>query len=748
MRCKGRIIVRGVVQGVGFRPFVYAAAEDLGISGRVTNLGSEVEIYAYGDNFEKFLERVSHGTPLSEIDSIEVLDAPERAAPGSFTIAESADGSLTGFIPADVAICDECVNDLYQPEGRYRNYWATSCVNCGPRYSIIRTLPYDRERTSMDVFPMCAECRREYTDPGCRRHHAQTIACASCGPGLQILDPHGNTVECVDPIRGAAELLDRGAIVAIRGTGGFHIACTEGSVDDLKRRLGRTEQPLAVMIHPDVIDTIAVVTDEERQALESRVCPIVVLEKQDHLAHMEISNLHTIGCMLPYTGLHHLLFHHLSEPLLVMTSANIPGYPMITDIDHAMAHLKDCVDYFLTHDRVIVNRIDDSVVRDGYIIRLSRGLSPRRVPIDLGSACILGVGPERNSNITIYRNGFCITSPHIGNIRNPATLAYLEETVETIGSLIGAGYDVIAHDAHPQFLSTRYAASLADECGAALVEVQHHRAHIAATTQDECIGIAIDGVGYGDDGAVWGGEVFAGETTDLRRVAHLEYHLMPGGDLATEFPERMLYAILPTEGIRGLLASRGWGDTELGVLERQVERRFNATWTSSTGRVLDAASAMLGICGRRTYDGEPAMRLEARAASGRAVPWDLEFMSDGGCEVLSTRALCREALRRYERVQALHPDEAYHAINSIAASFQYNLARGISALAIHAAEDRGIPRVALSGGIVYNHTIRETIREEIMKAGLEVVINRACPPGDGGISYGQCIYAGALLRER
>lgn len=734
MRTRGKIIIRGIVQGVGFRPFVYAKAREFGITGTVKNLGSEVEIHAFGDHFEEFLKAVSEGTSLSQIDSVDVQNLRGNP-PDTFTILESGSGSLSGFIPTDVATCDDCIADIFANGGRYEGYWATSCVNCGPRYSIITAIPYDRERTSMAEFPMCAACGSEYTDPSCRRHHAQTIACAACGPHLALLRADGTPV-AGDPIREAAALLDAGSIVAIRGVGGFHIACTEEVAPELKRRLGRTEQPLAVMATPEEVERIAIISDEERRILHSRERPIVVLAKRDPASHPAISGLHTIGCMLPYTGLHHLLFANLAHPLLIMTSANLPGYPMITDLETALKRLSGQVDYILTHDRRIVNRCDDSVVRDGYIIRLSRGLAPKRAAIELGDACILGVGPELNANVSVYRNGFCITSPHVGNVRNPQTLAYLQETAEKIGGLVGARYDRIVHDLHPQFLSTRYAREVAEAAGAELLAVQHHRAHIAATTREECVGIAIDGVGYGDDGTVWGGEVFAGEVPHLDRVAHLEVVPMPGGDLATRFPERMLYGILPTPGIRDLLALRGWSEMELSVLVRQVERGLNVAATSSTGRVLDAASALLGICRERTYDGEPAMKLESAAYAGKPSAWDLEYRRDGGCEVLSTRSLLTEAYRR---------SAAGERVGDIAASFQYNLARGVAAMAIQAAEERGIPRVALSGGVAYNKAIREAIRDEVLAAGLEFVMNKEYPLGDGCISFGQVVYGGSVV---
>ena len=742
-RTRGRITVRGIVQGVGFRPFVFAKAQEMGIAGTVKNLGSEVEIRASGPRFAEFVAALRRGPPLARIDSVTVDDMDGDVGEG-FSILASSAGSLTGMIPPDVATCDACIADIFRKGGRYGNYWATSCVNCGPRYSIIESLPYDRERTSMSAFPLCPACAAEYHDPRSRRHHAQTIACASCGPGLLLSDSAGRMVECTDPVRETAMLLDAGRIVAIRGTGGFHIACTEESSGELKRRLGRIEQPFAVMVRPDTLDSIACVSDEERSCLLGPVHPIVVLEKRDPSAHAGISSLHTIGCMLPYTGLHHLLFSHLAHDLLIMTSANLPGYPMITDIGQAMARLAGDVDFFLTHDRTIVNRCDDSVIRDGYVIRLSRGIAPKRTAIDLGKSCILGVGPELNANATLYRDGFAVTSPHVGNVRNPATLDYLKETVARLHRFLGADVAVVAHDLHPQFLSTRFAQELSEDGSLERVPVQHHRAHIAATTTEPCIGIAIDGVGYGDDGSVWGGEVFCGQVPHLDRVAHLEPVAMPGGDLATRFPERMLYGILPEEEILTLLSSRGWSGIELGVLKKQVATGFNVAMTSSTGRVLDAASALLGICRERTYDGEPAMKLESAAAGTKPERWDLVTTTAGGVEILSSRALLQAALARLQ--EAPHPGR--RAIRSIAASVQYNLARGIAKLAINAAEKNGITTVALSGGVAYNRTIRETIQKEIATASLDFVTNREYPLGDGCVSFGQCVWAGKLLQER
>lgn len=741
MRC-GRIIVRGIVQGVGFRPFVYAAAVRLGIAGSVINHGSEVEITACGDRFDEFCREVSKGPKMSVIDSVTVEPLSEGDIDTSgFFILPSADGARTGFIPADIATCDACLADIMDPSSRYYGYWATSCTDCGPRYSIIRAVPYDRERTSMEAFPPCNDCLTEYQSPENRRHHAQTIACRDCGPKLSLLTSSGKPVVTDDPIKTTAELLDAGYIVAVRGVGGYHICCIEEQAGRLKHLLGRPHQSLAVMMQPESLaEYVVPLTDAEREMLTGPVHPIMILDKVDPEAHRELSELHNLGVMLPYTGLHHLLFTHLQHPLLVMTSANAPGTPMITKTSYISERMGDVAEYILSHDREIVNRCDDSVVRDGYIIRLSRGLAPLRTAMDLGDRQILGVGPELNANATIYKGGFVVTSPHIGNIRNPPTVAYLEETIEKLTSLTGAKPGIIAHDLHPQFLSTRLAHTLAEEWGAVLCPVQHHRAHIASVTTEEVVGIAIDGVGYGDDATIWGGEILTGSPGEgYTRTGHLEQVLMPGGDLATKFPERMLYGILPDAETLSLLSERGWDDTSLRVLEQQTEKRFNCPATTSTGRVLDAAAALLGICRERTYDGEPSMVLEAYAARGTPQPLEVRIVSGrNGADVLLTSEILREGRAMIKRGVSV-PDTA--------ATMQTALAKGIAELALRSAEKTGISTAALSGGVAINRSIRETILAELADAGVRCLTNPRYPFGDGCISCGQVITAGILAKE-
>ncbi len=736
----GKIILRGIVQGVGFRPFVYAQAQRFGIKGTVINHGTEVEIDAAGEEFDAFCREISKGPKMSVIDSVSVEPLHDWHPPAGFTILKSQDGARTGFVPADIATCEHCLHDIMDPNSRYFGYWATSCTDCGPRYSIIKSVPYDRERTSMDKFPACTDCLKEYENPGNRRHHAQTIACADCGPKLSLLKGSGEETKEPDPISAAAELLDAGNIVAVRGVGGFHICCVEKTAERLKQNLGRPNQSLAVMMKPETLGGFVVEpTKEEWNLLKGPVHPIMILDKIDPAAHMSLSRLHNLGVMLPYTGLHHLLLAKLRTPLLIMTSANAPGTPMITETKTIIEKMGRVVDYILTHDREIVNRCDDSVVRDVYLIRMSRGFAPLRTRMDLGDRQILGVGPELNANATIYKGGFLITSPHIGNIRNPPTVAYLEETIEKLTCLTGSIPEIIAHDLHPQFLSTRVAQELAERYGATLCPVQHHCAHIASVTTEEVVGIAIDGVGYGEDATIWGGEILAGSPGNgYMRTGHLEPVLMPGGDLATKFPERMLYGILPNEETLSLLQSRGWNDTALRILAQQTEKRFNTPVTTSTGRVLDAAAALLGICRERTYDGEPSMMLEAYAARGVAQPMEITLESRDGRDVLLTSSILCEGM-------GMVSDGI--SVEDIAASIQTTLAKGIADTALAGVEKTGIRTAALSGGVAINRSIRETIIETLKESGVVCLTNPRYPFGDGCISCGQVVTAGILAKE-
>ena len=729
---RAKIRVKGVVQGVGFRPFVYAHAVELQLTGYVKNLGAHVDIEVEGSRtaIVRFIEFLKQGPPIARIDEVSVEWGRPRNYT-EFTIASSGEGEF-GFTSPDIAMCDDCLRDLRESR-RYEEYWATSCVNCGPRFTVTERLPYDRETTSMIDFPMCSECEQEYRNPNDRRHHAQTIACERCGPTLALLNRDLQRLN--EPISTAGRLLLEGHILAIKGIGGFHLACIFDSARELKRRLGRPTQPLAIMAPSETwVDDNLLATGQERALLTSNKRPIIVLDKRVEGTFVEVSNLHNIGVMLPYSGLHYLLFDIIDQPL-IMTSANTPGEPMIIAIDDALANLREKADFFLLHDRRIVNRCDDSVLRvleQPAFIRMSRGYAPVSfaVPVTYDKN-ILALGAEMNASVTTYKDGRCYISQHVGNIDKPKTFDYLEASVHNLIKMSGVDVSVIAHDYHPTLRSTRLAAEL----GAAYA-VQHHQAHIASLigegAPDDLVGIAIDGIGYGYDGTIWGGEVFL---PTLERMGGLIPVPMPGGDLATRHPVRMvagiLHGIYDDGELIATLASLGLSELESSVLLQQIERSVNVPLTSSTGRVLDAVSAALGICQKRTYDGEPAMSLEAVARYGYPdVQLPLEISTYRDRSILDTRPVLAEILQAKKHGQST---------KNIAASAQVTIARGIATIAAEAAEAIGTSNIGLSGGVAYNKAIVTTVNEVCNTRELVLFTNTKVPRGDGGISFGQAI---------
>lgn len=751
-RLRRQVWVKGIVQGVGFRPFVYRIAVGHGLTGSVKNLGDAgVEIIVEGSSGQiaQFLEDLERRKPpLAEIAELRIEELPlDGRALGPFRIEPSqvSEGS-SGTIPPDTAICDECLEDI-RSSARYRGYWATSCTNCGPRFTTIRGLPYDRERTSFAEFPLCPSCAREYTDPLDRRHHAQTIACPECGPKLYFNgSPEG------DPIVKAAQALEGGRIVAIKGLGGTHLACDatrEEVVLKLRQRLARPAQPFALMATAEQLPRIAEVSEAEWAMLRSPRRPIIVLNKgrASPLAPSVAPGLHNVGLMLPYTGLHYLLFERLDFPL-VMTSANMPGRPMLIEDREILSRLRGIADDFLLHDREIVARCDDSVLRLHHtgrrFIRRSRGWVPTPIELDLGEEPLLALGAELNNTFTLYLQGRCYLSQHIGHVDDLETFEFLREALDHLLRITGAALPkVIASDLHPQFLTTK----LAEELGEEVVRVQHHHAHIAAVLAEygleRAVGLALDGVGYGSDGRIWGGEVIIADRADFKRFGGLRSVPMPGGDLATRFPTRMAAGFLYAAGLhdtelKGMLKEHLHfrSPAEMELVAKQLETGLNVFWTSSTGRFLDAVSALLGISSERTYEGEPAMKLEAAARGGRIIDLELPFTEEDGRRVLDTPRLFFRLLELKARQSA----------GDLAATAQWALAAGLARLAIEAAQKDGLKDIALGGGVAYNEAIADTIKDEIEKAGLRLYVNEKVPCGDGGISFGQAVVAGARLR--
>ncbi|HUL62275.1 MAG TPA: carbamoyltransferase HypF [Methanocella sp.] len=736
------ITVRGIVQGVGFRPFVHRTAREHAISGYVKNLGTSVEIGAEGRDadLEAFIAALRRGPPLSRVDAVEVAYRPYVHRYDGFRIEKSGLSGFGGFIPPDTGICNACIDDM-KDTAHYRDYWATSCVDCGPRYAIMDTLPYDRDNTSMIDFPLCEDCLREYADPGDRRYHAQTISCPKCGPKLGLFDREQR--ELKPALEETIRLLRAGQIVAIKGVGGFHLCCTMDVTPLLRERRNRPQQPFALMAPLPMIEKYAHVSDGERALLDSLKRPIVLLRRRDNVPESVSPGLHTVGFMTPYTGFHHLLFRGIDEPL-IFTSANLPSEPMVRDNDEAFRRLGGIADAFLLHNRRILNRCDDSVLRwnngSMFFTRMARGYAPTSfVMRDRAAKAILAMGPELNSSVAIFKDNICYVSHHLGNITNPLALDNLRDTVDRLLRMTQVTPEVVVTDMHPSFLSTRLGRELAASFGASVVPVQHHRAHVGSLVVegvdvDDVVGVAMDGVGYGEDGTVWGGEVFHGRG----HPAGLLPVPMPGGDLATKFPLRMVAGILHgsvDDGrVRKILVARGMPDVEAGVVLRQVETGVNVARSSSAGRVLDAAAALLGVCTRRTYEGEPAMKLESFALGGNArnVRLRCDLIDRDGMRFVDSRSLLASALEALDAGRDKH---------DIAAAVQDVLARTFAEQACALAKENGVGTVGFSGGVAVNAAICRAIEDVVGAHRLKFVTNHKVPCGDGGVSLGQAVLA-------
>jgi hydrogenase maturation protein HypF len=755
-----RLLVRGIVQGVGFRPFAYRLCTEMGLDGYVRNLGSEVEIVVLADR-EKVRELARRlqreHPPLARVREVRVEPCDEEIEPGSgFRIERSeARDEVELQIPPDAPVCEDCLREMFDPRDRRHLYPFTGCTNCGPRFTIIEGIPYDRENTTMADFPLCEECRREYEDPEDRRYHAQVACCPRCGPRYRLLDAEGEVVEDdeLTAIREACRIIEEGGIVAIKGIGGFHLACKtteDGPVRRLRERLNRPQQPFAVMSGSlEDVRTFARVDEAAEELLTGPVRPIVVLPKREPfpLSDLVAPGLHTVGVMLPYAGLHHIMFRRfLNEPAIVMTSANPPGEPMAIRNRDALRRLSGVADYFLVHDRRIAARCDDSVVRPvggrPRPLRRSRGYVPEPIELDWApkDLTVVAVGPELDVTACLLHRGRAYLSQHIGNTSRAPTLDFLQRAVEHLMRLLRLDWedvDAVACDLHPNFPTTQLARRWAEDHDLELVRVQHHHAHALACAaehglnpaEEPLLALVMDGYGYGEDGNAWGGELLLLEGDDYERLAHLEPVPMPGGDAATHHPLRMTAAHLHAAGrdpeeIRDLLERHlrerpdalKHGERELEVLLSQLERP--RLLTTSAGRFLDAVSAGLGVCYRRTYEGEPAMKLEAVAARVKDAPEpEFELKHDRRFDASETVARAAET-----------GDRAYALTAHLA------LARGFARLI---EEHREREPVLASGGVMNNEIITLELRRRV--PGLRE--HHEVPAGDGGLSLGQAVAA-------
>jgi hydrogenase maturation protein HypF len=763
-----RLQVRGVVQGVGFRPFVYRLALEEGLAGSIGNDtdGVTIEIEGPAERVEAFLVRLRAETPpLARIDSIqgrELTPTGVMAGQAEFQILSSEiKGQVSTGIPADAATCLDCLRELLDPADRRYRYPFLNCTNCGPRFTITRKIPYDRPQTSMAKFTMCAACQREYDDPGNRRFHAQPNACRECGPRVWLTKAAGAEIPSGDAVAAAIERLLAGQIVTIKGIGGFHLsvdATNESAVTCLRERKHRYGKPLAVMVRDlEAARTVCVLTAEEEALLMTSARPIVLARSREGngVAAGVAPGIPWLGVFLPYAPLQHLLFADSRVRALVMTSANLAEEPIAIDNDEARARLAGIADAFLLHDREILQRCDDSVmamVDDApQLVRRARGFVPLAVALpNLEAPPLLAVGGHLKNVFALARGGRVYQSQHLGDLENLTGMEFFRASLEHLMRTFEIEPDVVVHDLHPGYLSTQWAKEWAQKRGTPLIAVQHHHVHIAGCMAEhglegEVIGLALDGTGYGIDGKIWGGEVLVCRRQNFERFAHLDYVPMPGGEAAIREPWRMALAHLKAAGLEVAPTLFGATQQEAQVLSRMIERGVNAPLTSSLGRLFDAAAAV--VLGQRTvdYEAQAAIELEGVAVDepDDEPGYAMEFVG-GDWAAREPDRICASSLW-----QALVEDVQSGVSKArIAARFHAGVAAGFVQAAVRARAATGVARVALSGGCLHNRRLARRLRKGLEAEGLEVFQHRSVSPGDGGLSYGQVAVAAAILARR
>ncbi len=778
MIAAARVEVAGVVQGVGFRPFVYSLARARGLTGWVNNTAQGVTIVVEGDadTVGRFADEVrASAPPMAVIESVSSAAIPAEGF-AAFEIRESEPtGDLT-LVSPDIATCPECLAEMSDPADRRYGYAFTNCTNCGPRFTIIESLPYDRPATSMKVFPMCPECKAEYADPADRRFHAQPNACPVCGPRLflnttgrassgwewdrpqeTVPRPHRDAVRerrrSADIVQAAATILTGGDVLAIKGLGGFHIACdatNEEAVATLRARKRRWGKPLAIMV-PDLETARALceVDDREVALLTGPKRPIVLLTLRGGVAALAPSvapGLAELGVMLPYTPLHHLLLAAVGRHPLVMTSGNLSDEPIAIDNADALARLSGIADAFLLHDRPILQRYDDSVVRvvagRTELVRRSRGYAPfpLRLPFSTDRH-ILAVGPEQKNTFCLARGGYAFVSQHIGDMENAETFEAWEHTLALYESMFRVTPELVAYDLHPEYLTTKAALHM----GLPAIGVQHHHAHIAGVTAENgvsepVIGLAFDGTGYGSDGTIWGGEVLLADWTGFERVAHLRAVPMPGGAAAIRRPARMAFGLLFAID-RGLfdhlgasILLRSLANEERTTLSAMVSRGLNSPSTSSMGRLFDAVAALTGLRADSQYEGQAAIELEAIADP-----------SERGCYRFDLVGSEPVVIDPEPVVRAILDDLAAGVgVPAISARFHRAVVDVSVEVAVSACARTGARHVACAGGVFMNRIVLAGVIAGVEAAGLTALVHRDLPMNDGAVSYGQAVVAWAL----
>ncbi len=781
--------ITGIIQGVGFRPFLYNLARDHNLKGIILNRGNAgVSLILQGNKRDLlgFIENIRIKKPsISYIENINVIESERKDTFTDLTIGKSEEGrgiSLT--LPPDIAICDDCLQDMRNPElMKYYNYPFIACAVCGPRYTTIVNLPYDRERSTMIKFPLCTKaepesCVTEYTDFNNRRFHAQTFACSVCGPNYQLYDNRRNLI-ATDSIENILEVtakrIKEGQIAAIKGIGGVHLVCLANNdkvILNLRRRKGRRKfKPFALMVpNLEILGDTLKISPKEKELLTSFRRPIVLLEKGINYRSSFISEfiapgLNNIGIMLPYSGIHYLLFDYIGEQPLVYTSGNKSNIPMAIENEIIFDQLSNLADFFLLHNRPIYQRADDSVLRlhnnKVKLIRRSRGFVPEYIPLpfEVNTPGAISTGPELAVTGAVLRNNRIFPTQHIGNVTHLETYEFLKQSLfhmKTLLQIRDSEIEFIACDLHPSFTTTRLAQELGDQYNVDIYNVQHHYAHILSlmaeneiASEEKIIGISVDGVGYGDDGNIWGGEIFLSGYNGYKRLGQLQYQPMIGGDRCTKFPARMAASIIinsmePVESKKifekiKIKEDLEYEGVELNAIISQFEHSSKSSFnqniplTSSTGRIFDTISYLLGVSNLKTYRGEPAMKLEGFASSGNPENVDLEinYYKKDGIYFINTSELVVNILSLLDNPKINR--------NDIAAKFHIVMAEAFADVAILVAELNKIDKIGLSGGVAYNRLFSKAIKDTIKKNGLIFLEHNKIPPGDAGISTGQLI---------
>ena len=761
-----RVHISGIVQGVGFRPFVYNLAVRLHLGGWVRNTSAGVDIEADGEHdvLDIFIKALrDEAPPLSHIDELTVSYGPVNGF-RSFEIvhSESIDSAFQPISP-DITICDDCLRELFDPSDRRYRYPFINCTNCGPRFTIIKDIPYDRPKTTMAPFVMCPDCGREYTDPSNRRFHAQPVACPKCGPHIWLEIRNNKSAINDDAIQKTRSLLSDGQIIAIKGLGGFHLACDAtdpSAVAELRRRKLRVDKPFALMM-PDLatVEEHCHINGAERDLLLSASRPIVLLSRKSgsKICKEVAPGQDFIGVMLPYTPLHYLLLEKADgfPPALVMTSGNLSEEPIATDNDEARRRLSSLADAFLMHDRDIHVRCDDSVVRvfpqssieniqsQIYPIRRSRGYAPFPVRLPFEVPQVLAAGSELKNTFCITNKNYAFLSHHIGDMENYETLKSFEQGVEHFERLFRVKPEAIAYDLHPNYLATRYVLERAEHENLPAIGVQHHHAHIAACMVENgldgsqpVIGLSFDGTGYGEDGAIWGGEFIIADYKSYQRPFHLGYFPLPGGDASIKKPARTALALLWSLGIgwdEHLASAAEFNKEERNILRIQLEKKINAPMTSSMGRLFDAAAALAGVRQTVNYEGQAAIEFEALADPDEAGSYPFGLGPDQVEVGSGIDALIRDV------------KHGIHA-SKISARFHNGLAEVIRTTVKKMNRETGIRTIALSGGVWQNLTLIGRTLSLLQTDGFTVYIHRQVPTNDGGLSLGQAVVAASRLR--